>query len=192
MRDFRQKEKKEEKKQVASNKPSRDESSLPRCNISSMAGSAAHGCFVNRHSLRRKNNNNKNTYNITTAKKYALHCWWTVLKLPCSLDRLIQPWTRNYTGAGRARHGSVCLGANSFLLFGESPSLLRIQASLITALVAFEGVLRREAKGWAVCSVPLAPITYLTSHPTPQIPFDVHKYTWLIINKVTYTAAFPW
>jgi len=52
MRDFRQKE----KKKLPQNKPSRDESSLPRCNISSMAGSAAHGCFVNCHGLRRKNN----------------------------------------------------------------------------------------------------------------------------------------
>jgi len=56
MRDFRQKEK---KKKLPQNKPSRDESSLPRCNISSMAGSAAHGCFVNCHGLRRKNNNKK-------------------------------------------------------------------------------------------------------------------------------------
>ena len=44
MRDFRQKE----KKKLPQNKPSRDESSLPRCNISSTAGSAAHGCFVTR------------------------------------------------------------------------------------------------------------------------------------------------
>jgi len=53
MRGFRKKE----KKKLPQNKPSRDESSLPRCNISSMAGSAAHGCFVNCHGLRRKNNN---------------------------------------------------------------------------------------------------------------------------------------
>ena len=52
MRDFRQKE----KKKLPQNKPSRGESSLPRCNISSMAGSAAHGLFCC-HSLRRKNNN---------------------------------------------------------------------------------------------------------------------------------------
>jgi len=64
MRDFRQKE----KKKLPQNKPSRDESSLPRCNISSMAGSAAHGCFVNFHGLRRE----RKTYMIT-AKKYALH-----------------------------------------------------------------------------------------------------------------------
>ena len=56
MRDFRQKEK---KKKLPQNKPSRDESSLPRCNISSMAGSSAHGCFVNFHYLRRKNNKKK-------------------------------------------------------------------------------------------------------------------------------------
>ena len=67
MRDFRQKE----KKKLPQNKPSRDESSLPRCIISSMAGSAAHGCFVN---CLRRENNNKKTYNVTTAKKYALHC----------------------------------------------------------------------------------------------------------------------
>ena len=47
------------KKKLPQNKPSRDESSLPRCNISSMARSAAHGCFVNGHGLRRKNNNKK-------------------------------------------------------------------------------------------------------------------------------------
>jgi len=41
MRDLRQKE----KKKLPQNKPSRDESSLPRFNISSMTGSAAHGCF---------------------------------------------------------------------------------------------------------------------------------------------------
>ena len=41
MRDFRQK-----KKKLPQNKPSRDESSLPRFNISSMTGSAAHGFFV--------------------------------------------------------------------------------------------------------------------------------------------------
>jgi len=70
MRDFRQKEK---KKKLPQNKPSRDESGLLRFNISSMAGSAAHGCFVKCLSLRTKNNK-KNTYNITTAKKYALHC----------------------------------------------------------------------------------------------------------------------
>jgi len=50
MRDFRQKE----KQKLSQNKPSRDESSLPRCNISSIAGSAAHGCFVNCHGLKRK------------------------------------------------------------------------------------------------------------------------------------------
>jgi len=64
----------------------------------------------------------KNTCKITTAKNYAMHCWWTVLRPPCSLDRLIQPCTRYYTGAGRARHGSVCFEATSFFLFGESPS----------------------------------------------------------------------
>ena len=117
MRDTRQKE----KKKLPQNKPSRDEFSLPWCNISSMAGSADHGCFDDCHGLRTKNNK-KNTYNITTAKKYALHCWWTVLKPPCSLDRLIQPWTRSFIGAGRARHGSVCFEATSFFLFGGSPS----------------------------------------------------------------------
>ena len=35
-----------EKKKLPQNKPSRDESNLPRCNISFMAASAAHGCFV--------------------------------------------------------------------------------------------------------------------------------------------------
>ena len=59
----------------------------------------------------------KNTYNITTAKKYALYYWWTVLKPPCYLDRLIQPWTRYYTGAGRARHDPVCFEATSFFFF---------------------------------------------------------------------------
>ena len=111
MRAFRQKV----KKTLPQNKRSRDESSLLRCNSSSMAGSAAHGCFIC-HGLRRKKTT-KNTYNITTAKKYALHCWWTVLTPPCSLDRLIQPWTRYYTGAGRARHGSVCFEATSFFSF---------------------------------------------------------------------------
>jgi len=55
MRDFRQKE----KKKLPQNKPSRDESSLPRCNISSMAGPAAHGCFVNLSRFKEKNNNKK-------------------------------------------------------------------------------------------------------------------------------------
>jgi len=114
MRDFRQKEK---KKKLPQNKPSLDDSSLPRCNISSMAGSATHGCFVNCHGLRRKKQQQKNTYNITTVKNYALHCWWTVLKPPCSFYRLIQPWTRYYSGVGRARHGSVCFEATSFFSF---------------------------------------------------------------------------
>jgi len=35
---------KRKKKKLSQNKPSRDESSMPRCNISSMAGSVAHGC----------------------------------------------------------------------------------------------------------------------------------------------------
>jgi len=56
MRDLRQKEK---KKKLPQNKLSRGESSLPRCNISSMAGSAAHGCFVNCHGLRRKKQKQK-------------------------------------------------------------------------------------------------------------------------------------
>jgi len=112
MRDFRQKEKKE----LPQNKPSRDESSLPRCNISSMAGSAAHGCFVNCHGLRRK----KNTYNITKAKNYALHCWWTVLESPCSLDpkhgRGITP---GQAGLVTAR---FVLSQLLFFLFCGSPS----------------------------------------------------------------------
>jgi len=49
MRDFRQ-------KKLPQNKPSRDEPCLPWCNISSMAESAAHGCSVNCHGLRGKNN----------------------------------------------------------------------------------------------------------------------------------------
>jgi len=40
-----------------------------------------------------------------------------VLTPPCSLDRLIRPWTRYYTGAGKARHGSVCFEATSFFSF---------------------------------------------------------------------------
>jgi len=49
----------QEKKKLPQNKPSRDECSLPRCNITYMAGSVAHGCFVNCHGLRTKNNNKK-------------------------------------------------------------------------------------------------------------------------------------
>jgi len=45
---------KRKKKKLPQNKPSRGDSSLPRCNISSIAASAAHGCFVNCHGLRRK------------------------------------------------------------------------------------------------------------------------------------------
>jgi len=44
-----------------------------------MAGSASHGCFINCHGLRRKTRT-KDTYNITSAKKYPLHCWWTELQ----------------------------------------------------------------------------------------------------------------
>ena len=58
MSDFRQKE----KKTLPQNKASRDESSLPRCNISSMAGSAAHGLFVNFHGLRRKKQQQKTRF----------------------------------------------------------------------------------------------------------------------------------
>ena len=116
---------KKKKKKLPQNKPSRDESSLPRCNMSSVDGRIGRPWLICKLSrFKEKKQQQKNTYNITTAKKCALHCWWTVLKPSCSLDRLIQPWTRYYTGVGRARHGSVCFEATSFFLFGGSPSFV--------------------------------------------------------------------
>ena len=47
------------KRECPQNIPSRDDSSLPRCNISSTAASAAHRCFVNCHGLRRKKQQQK-------------------------------------------------------------------------------------------------------------------------------------
>jgi len=65
--------KRKKKKKLPQNKPSRDESSLPRCNISSMVGSAAHGCFVNCHGLRRKKQQKtRTTYNHNQKVRIAL------------------------------------------------------------------------------------------------------------------------
>ena len=76
-----------------------------------------------------KKQQQNNTYNITTTKKYPLNCWWTVVKPPCSSARLIRPWMKYNTGAGRGHHGSYCYEATSLFFsfwrksfIGETPS----------------------------------------------------------------------
>jgi len=130
MRDFRQKE----KKKLPQNKVSRDEPCLPRCNTSSTVGSAEP----------------RNMAALTQFISSAMGTFWPWLCCTCLLllffplkqwqltnnhGRLIRLKTRYYTRAGKARHGSVCFEATSFILFGGSPSLIGDLSRLIEKFV---------------------------------------------------------